>query len=87
MTDTYSVEAAAAIICGSTEATPAQVKWLTRRLRGEATPQLPGYKAQRRWRMTGDDITAAIDLLPPRRVPTVPAASSMTRTSARRLAS
>lgn len=85
MTTTYSVEQAAELICGASD--PAAVKWLTRRLRGEAHPRLPGYKQARRWRMTAADIDTAIELLRPTPIPAVPAASSMTRTSRRRLAS
>lgn len=84
MTTTYSISEAAQLICGSSD--PAAVKWLTRRLRGEQQPLLPGYKQARRWRMTEDDIATAIELLRPQRLPVVPVASSLTRTSARRLA-
>lgn len=57
---TYSVEEAALQIIGTD--TPAKVRWLMVRLR---TGDLPGYKADRKWRMTESDITAAIDKLRP----------------------
>jgi hypothetical protein len=84
---TYSLTEYAEALLGSSE--PAQVQWLAKRLRGEAKPVLPGFKAGRRWRATEEDIAQAIDLLRPERVefPQVPQASSMTRTSRRRLAS
>jgi hypothetical protein len=85
MTTTYSVAEAAQIICGASDARA--VKWLTRRLRGEADPVLPGYKERQHWRMTDADIAAAIELLRPQRMPSIPVRSSMTRTSRRRLAS
>jgi hypothetical protein len=66
-----------------------KLQWLTKRLRGEAKPQLPGYKVARQWRATEADVAQAIDMLRPPNVsvPAVPMASSMTRTSRRRLAS
>lgn len=68
---------------------PHKIQWLIRRLKGHAKPQLPGFKAARQWRATPDDVKKAIELLRPAPVgmPNVPAASSMTRTSQRRLAS
>ena len=65
----------------------AEIHWLTRRLRGEAKPVLPGYKAGRRWRATRADIEQAIELLrrPQRAVPELPNVSSMTKTSKHRL--
>jgi len=67
---------------------PHKLQWLTKRLRGEARPQLPGFKAARQWRATESDVEQAIDLLRPARIdiPNIPAVSSMTRTSRRRLA-
>ena len=63
--------------------TPAQLQWLSLRLR---RGELPGYKAGRRWYATQDDVNAAIERLRPRRiVPSVPVMSGLTRTSARRL--
>lgn len=81
---TYSLEEAAALICGSDS--PAKAKWLVRRLR---RGDLPGYKAGRQWRMTRADVDTAIEALRPKRVcvPQVPAMTGLTRTSARRLAS
>lgn len=68
---------------------PCKIQWLTKRLRGEAEPVLPGFKAGRRWRASEDHLREAIRLLEPKRVavPEVPLPSSMTRTSRRRLAS
>lgn len=96
-TTTYSIEGyAAALLGGGPDPTdpigsvePFKVQWLTKRLRGEAQPQLPGYKAGRRWRATQADVDAAIELLRPKRttVPEVPTLSGMTRTSRRRMAS
>lgn len=94
-TETYSLQEYAAALLGpgpdGTAATvePFKVQWLTKRLRGQAHPQLPGYKAGRRWRATQADVDAAIERLRPRRtdVPEVPTMSGMTRTSRRRMAS
>lgn len=81
---TYSVEEYAVQVCG--DASPASVRWLVTRLRSGA---LPGYKANRRWRATGEQIAEALVLLAPAprpaALPVVPS-SSMTRTSRRRLA-
>ncbi|MBI3213161.1 MAG: hypothetical protein HYZ38_05035 [Mycobacterium sp.] len=84
---TYSLEEYADVLLGSHE--PAQIAWLTRRLRGEAQPVLPGYKAGRRWRATEEHIREAIRLLEPQRnpAPELSRFSSMTRTSRRRLSS
>ncbi|MEW5810875.1 MAG: hypothetical protein AB1925_15635 [Actinomycetota bacterium] len=69
---------------GSVE--PFKVQWLTKRLRGEARPQLPGYKAGRRWRATEGDVEKAIELLRPARIGFVaPSLSSLSPTSRRRL--
>lgn len=72
---------------GSVE--PHKVQWLTKRLKGHAKPQLPGYKAGRQWRATEDDVAAAIELLRPRQsAPSaldIPSMSSLTPTSRRRL--
>lgn len=86
-THTYSLVEAAQILCGSSDA--AALQWLTHRLRGTATPRLSGYKVQRRWRMTQADLDAAIELLRPARtdIPTIPAMTSMTARSQRRLVS
>lgn len=67
---------------------PAKIQWLTKRLRGQAQPRLPGYKVARQWRATEDDIAQAIELCRPAEiaVPAVPNVTSMTRTSRRRLA-
>ena len=80
---TYSLVEAAEILCGAAD--PAALQWLTQRLRGNAEPRLSGYKVQRRWRMTQDDLDAAIDALRPKRttVPTIPAMTSMTARSRR----
>lgn len=83
--ETFSLEEYADALLGAHG--DAQIHWLTKRLRGEAKPVLPGFKAGRRWRATREDIDAAIELLRPQRqaIPELPLASSMTRTSRRRL--
>lgn len=81
---TFSLEEAARIICGSDN--DAALQWLILRLRGAAQPTLPGYKVARRWRMTQSDIDSAIATLRPRREIQVPAMTSMTARSQRRLA-
>lgn len=84
--ETFSLEEYADVIRGGHET--ADIIWMTRRLRGEAQPVLPGYKAGRRWRATREDIETAIELLRPhwQAVPDrVPPLSSMSRTSRRRL--
>ena len=82
---TYSLEEAAQIICGSDD--EAAIHWLSQRLRGNAEPFLTGYKVARRWRMTQVDLDAAIELLRPRHTTIrIPAMTSMTRRSQRRLA-
>lgn len=82
---TFSLAEAAEILCGASG--PAEQKWIRERLIGNAQPQLHGYKVQRRWRMTEGDLVAAIDILRPRRnqLPTVPALTSMTPRSQRRV--
>lgn len=81
---TYSLPEIAEILCGA--AGRANEYWVSQRLRGAARPQLPGFKVQRRWRMTQADLDAAIELLRPRpSVPAVPAMTSLTARSARRL--
>ena len=94
----HPIEACAAAIVGvddNGDLLPGAVAWVERRLRRGV---FPGYKAARRWRMTDDDIQAAIDSLRTRpqsafavTVTEAPAAdrpllSSMTRTSRRRMA-
>lgn len=81
---TYSLDEAAALICGDDR--PSKTQWLARRLR---RGDLPGYKAGRQWRMTQSDVDTAIEALRPQmvHVPSVPAMTGLTRTSARRLAS
>lgn len=85
MTETFSVEEYADRVLGSHQ--PADIQWLVKRFRGESKPQLPAYKAGRRWRGTEEDIEAAIELLRPTHVgvPQVPSAEGLTRTSQRRL--
>jgi hypothetical protein len=95
-TQTFSVEEYAAAVLGpgpdpddpvgSVE--PHKIQWLTKRLRGAASPQLPGFKAANKWRATQADVDEAIELLRPKRValPSVPRSSGMTRTSRRRMA-
>lgn len=84
-TRTFSLAEAAEILCGSSG--PAEQKWLRERLIGNAQPQLSGYKVQRRWRMTEADLTAAIETLRPKRSHVrIPALTSMTARSQRRLA-
>jgi hypothetical protein len=86
-TATFSLEEYAQILLGASGR--AELEWLSERLCGRAQPRLPGYKAGRRWRATQADIDTAIDLLRPKHIdlPQVPQATSMTRTSQRRLAS
>ena len=84
MERTYSLAEAAILIRG--DDSPASIKWLMRRLRGESQPRLDGYKVGH-WRMTHAQIEAAIRACTPKRVvPEVPEVSSMTATSRRRLA-
>ena len=68
---------------------PEQLQWLTRRLRGDRPPRLPGYKAGRQWRATPADVQAAIELLRPNPVamPVIPERTGMTKTSMKRIAS
>lgn len=82
---TFSVEEYADALLGGHSRQ--QVEWLVKRLRGEKSPTLPGFKAGRKWRATAADIEKAIELLRPKRVsvPVVPAASSMSPTSRQRL--
>ncbi len=82
---TFSVEEYADQVLGGHS--PADIQWLVKRFRGESKPQLPAYKAGRRWRGTEEDIAKAIELLRPRQVgvPELPSPSGLTRTSARRL--
>lgn len=96
-TATFSVQEYAAALLGAGpdpadpvgSIEPFKVQWLTKRLRGECRPQLPGYKAGRRWRATQADVDAAIEILRPQRttVPDVPTMTGLTRTSRRRMAS
>ena len=84
---TYSLDEAAALICGADadgNPLPGKTKWLALRLRRGL---IPGYKAGHKWRMTQEDVEAAIESLRPQRVviPQVPQLSGLTRTSARRL--
>jgi hypothetical protein len=84
-TRTFSLPEIADFLCGSSG--PAEQYWVAQRLRGNATPHLPGFKVQRRWRMTAEDLDAAIELLRPQRnTVRVPAMTSMTARSQRRLA-
>lgn len=95
MTQTYSLAEYAAILLGAGPDGTAKtveshkLQWLTKRLRGEARPQLPGYKVARQWRATQADVEQALEILHPKRVavPEVPQLSGMTRTSRRRMAS
>lgn len=79
---TYSLAEIAAIICGSDEGT--DQRWIADRLRGYQEPKLPGYKARRQWRMTQEDLNAAIELLRPH-FNHVPAVTSLTRRSQKKL--
>jgi len=81
---TFSLEEAAQIICGTDN--DAALNWLILHLRGARHPALSGYKVARRWRMTQADIDAAITQLRPRRDIPIPAMTSMTARSQRRLA-
>ena len=81
---TFSLAEAAQILCGS-DSSGAQ-KFLSKRLRGEAEPALPGFKVQRRWRMTQADIDASVELLRPGRTVRAPGMTSMTKRSQQRLA-
>jgi hypothetical protein len=78
---TYSLSEAAVILCGDDG--PGAQKWIAQRLKGHAKPALPGFKVQRRWRMTQTDLDAAIELLRPQSIPTM---TSLTVRSQRRLA-
>lgn len=80
--NTFSLEEAAHIIRGGRGA--ADTEWLRKRL---CAGRLSGYKAGRHWRMTEEDIRAAVDSMRPVALPAVPSFTGMTRTSARRLAS
>lgn len=87
---TYSLPEIATFLCGA--AGPAEIHWVTLRLRGAAEPKLNGYKVQRRWRMTQADLDAAVDQLRPRSattrhsaLPEQPPMRSMTSRSQRRL--
>lgn len=85
VTRTYSLAEIALILCGGNG--PADQYWVAQRLRGNASPHLPGFKVQRKWRMTDADLDAAIELLRPRRNDIhIPAMTSMTPRSQRRLA-
>lgn len=69
---------------------PGDIEWLHRHLRGDSQPKLPGFKVGRKWRATEEMVEQAIELLTEATgstLPAVPSASSMTRTSRRRLAS
>ena len=84
-TRTYSLAEIALILCGDNG--PAEQYWVAPRLRGNAKPALPGFKVQRKWRMTDADLDAAIELLRPKRNELhIPAMTSMTARSQRRLA-
>jgi hypothetical protein len=84
-TRTYSLSEIALILCGDNGT--AEQYWVAQRLRGNAQPHLPGFKVQRRWRMTEADLDAAIEALRPRRNELrIPAMTSMTARSQRRLA-
>lgn len=87
MSDTYSLEEAAAQICGADAAgnpLPGKVEWLAKRLR---SGEIAGYKVSRKWRMSDEQIDAAIDALTPKpfQLPAVPTLAGLTRTSRRRL--
>ena len=83
---TYSLAEIAAILCGNSG--PNAQRWVADHLRGYYEPRLPGFKVQRKWRMTEADLDAAIELLRPRRHEvTIPAMTSMTARSQRRMAS
>ena len=84
-TRTYSLSEIALILCGANGT--AEQYWVAQRLRGNAKPHLPGFKVQRKWRMTEADLDAAIEALRPRRNELhIPAMTSMTSRSQRRLA-
>lgn len=82
---TYSVEEVATILCG--DAGPSAQRWVLDRLRGYKKPTLPGYRVQKKWRMTQEDVDSSIELLRPNpdqvRIPTL---TSLTARSQRRLA-
>ena len=84
---TYSLEEYSQLLLGS--AGPTQLRWLAERLRGYASPALPGYKVGRKWRATQADVDTAIEILRPKRVfvPDIPDTSGLRPTSRRRLAS
>lgn len=82
---TYSLIEVAQILCG--DDSEAAQRWIRERLLGHAHPTLPGFRVQRRWRMTQEDLDAAIELLRPKRNEVVvPSMTSMTARSQRRLA-
>jgi hypothetical protein len=82
---TYSLAEIAVILCGNSG--PTEQRWVADHLRGYQKPHLPGYKVQRKWRMTEADLDAAIEALRPRRNELhIPAMTSMTTRSQRRLA-
>lgn len=85
--NTHSLADAANIICG--DDTPASLHWLAMRLRHRSHPFLDGYKSRGRWRMTDEQVTAALDILTPKHVdiPDIPSTGGMMRRSRRRLAS
>lgn len=85
----FSLEEATVLICGADangQLLPCKVAWLAKQLRGG---KLPGYKAGREWRLTEEDVDAAIESLRPTpiAIPDVPSLSGLTRTSRRRMAS
>jgi hypothetical protein len=82
---TYSLSEIAVILCG--DDSQASTQWVTLRMRGAIKPHFFGYKARGRWRMTQVDLDAAIELLRPKRNDIhIPAMTSMTARSQRRLA-
>jgi len=84
-TRTYSLAEIALILCGSDG--PTEQRWLSDRLRGYEKPALSGLKVQGKWRMTEADLAAAVEILRPRRNEIqIPAMTSMTARSQRRLA-
>jgi len=81
---TFSLAEVAVVLCGHDG--PTEQRWVLDHLRGYQKPALPGFKVQRKWRMTQEDLDASIELLRPKRTDDVPAMTSLTARSQRRMA-
>lgn len=80
----YSIEEASDFLRGGHS--KADLQWVSLRLRRGT---IKGFKSGRHWRMTEEQLRAAVEALEPEPVglPEVPSFAGMTRTSRRRLAS